>query len=251
MATPHGPFSPCRLKAAQTSPTSLGGSGAIWASLVAHGVLVVGGIGYTAAATLGLATSSKEADISLESEAPAALVATAGEAVPTAPAPLAPAETPLPLDSFDAEPTSEPLPADPVCMERHDPEKDWRPFNGPVVARLRLPAPSPVAPETPETASPPPLPPATLATVQPDPFVAPQPLDHINRRPRPRFGKGEVVVRVDVTANGTVDDVAVVSRSGPKVLATSVISAVRTWRFNPATRDGRAIAHPFTARFVF
>ncbi|MAB90409.1 MAG: hypothetical protein CMJ90_13235 [Planctomycetes bacterium] len=250
MVTPHRPRFTGRLKATQTPTPAAGGAGPIWASLLAHGVLVVGGLGYTVATSMGPGTAVTQANITLESAAMPALLAPVPEAEPTAPAPLAPQDAPLPPDAVDTPDVgTEPLPPDPIQAERHEPDKDWRPFDGHVVARLRPPARAPAALETPAAA--PSARPASPPAAHPELVLAPQPLDHVNRKPLPRFGKGEVVVRLNVAADGTVDDVSVVTQSGPRALATSVVGAVRDWQFKPATRNGCAIAHPFTARFVF
>ena len=66
------------------------GERSVWASLIAHGVLMVGGLGYAASTTLGLATVPKESNITLEAASPPALLAPGREAEPDAPAPLPP-----------------------------------------------------------------------------------------------------------------------------------------------------------------
>lgn len=61
--------------------------------------------------------------------------------------------------------------------------------------------------------------------------------------------EGVVVVRFVVSSRGLVEQVQVVS--GPPVLASAAIAAVKTWRFEPATYDDRPIAMWQTARFPF
>lgn len=51
-------------------------------------------------------------------------------------------------------------------------------------------------------------------------------------------------VRVEVDANGNATDVQVVERSGERSrdLDRAVTDAVRQWRFEPAMKDGKAVA---------
>lgn len=54
--------------------------------------------------------------------------------------------------------------------------------------------------------------------------------------------EGTVLVRVEVDANGTPTDVSVAKRSGSRELDRAALDAVRKWRFQPAIKDGRAVA---------
>lgn len=53
---------------------------------------------------------------------------------------------------------------------------------------------------------------------------------------------GTVMVRAEVDATGRAVDVDVVQRSGHRELDRAALSAVRQWRFEPATRNGRAVS---------
>ncbi|KRA48270.1 energy transducer TonB [Pseudoxanthomonas sp. Root630] len=53
---------------------------------------------------------------------------------------------------------------------------------------------------------------------------------------------GTVVVLAEVDAQGNPIDVRVVGRSGERDLDRAAVSAVRQWRFEPALRNGKAIA---------
>lgn len=53
--------------------------------------------------------------------------------------------------------------------------------------------------------------------------------------------QGTVTVRVLVRRDGTAGTVEVKSSSGYPRLDQAAIEAVRTWRFNPATMDGKPI----------
>lgn len=56
--------------------------------------------------------------------------------------------------------------------------------------------------------------------------------------------EGSVTARVQVDAQGRVSDVQIVQRSGDRnrELDRAVLETVRDWRFEPAMRDGRAVA---------
>lgn len=54
--------------------------------------------------------------------------------------------------------------------------------------------------------------------------------------------EGTVIVRVDVDANGKPTDVAVAQSSRSRELDRAALRAVRHWTFEPAMRDGKAIA---------
>jgi protein TonB len=63
--------------------------------------------------------------------------------------------------------------------------------------------------------------------------------------------QGSVVVLIHVSPAGLPDDVDVVQSSGHPLLDDAALRAVRTWRFVPAVKDGRAVesAVPMTFRF--
>lgn len=67
-----------------------------------------------------------------------------------------------------------------------------------------------------------------------------------------RLGQqGEVLVRLHVDATGRVVRVEVVRACPYRLLVAAVLRAVRTWRFRPATRDGRPVPAVVERRFVF
>jgi protein TonB len=53
--------------------------------------------------------------------------------------------------------------------------------------------------------------------------------------------QGTVMLRVQVKADGTAGHVEVKSSSGFPRLDQAAMDAVKTWRFNPATVDGKPI----------
>ncbi len=95
--------------------------------------------------------------------------------------------------------------------------------------------------------------------VAPKPQAKPKPVAKITRDPSPlasnpapsypaqalRSGvEGSVSVRIEVDANGNATDVTVVERTGERSrdLDRAVINAARNWRFEPAMKDGKAVA---------
>jgi len=55
--------------------------------------------------------------------------------------------------------------------------------------------------------------------------------------------EGRVVLRVLVSAQGTVDAISVHKSSNVPALDQSALTTVRTWRFHPAMRKGRPVPH--------
>ena len=72
----------------------------------------------------------------------------------------------------------------------------------------------------------------------PKSVYAPNPLydDHARKKKN-----GTVILAMIVTAEGTVRDVKVIKSLDPG-LEKQAIAAVRTWKFEPATKDGKPVA---------
>lgn len=72
----------------------------------------------------------------------------------------------------------------------------------------------------------------------------------IDRMPPPSYPasafennqSGEVVLRVEVDAQGRVSDVRVLSATNPGVFDAASIAAARQWTYRPAMKDGKAVA---------
>jgi protein TonB len=60
---------------------------------------------------------------------------------------------------------------------------------------------------------------------------------------------GTVVLDVDVTPSGTVAAIRIARTAGKKAFDRAAITAVKKWRFAPATQAGRPVAD--TRRFSF
>ncbi|HEY5971272.1 MAG TPA: TonB family protein [Pseudoxanthomonas sp.] len=97
-----------------------------------------------------------------------------------------------------------------------------------------------------------PQPPASAQTGADAVQLAPgdQPVPINGQAPPPRYPgialrngeSGTVLVRVEVDASGMPGGVALVQRSGSRDLDRAAMEAVRRWRFQPAQRDGQAVA---------
>jgi protein TonB len=67
-----------------------------------------------------------------------------------------------------------------------------------------------------------------------------------------RYGEeGTVVLRVLVRADGTAGQVEIKKSSGYPALDESAKSAVETWRFNPATIDGKPVSEWYEQAIPF
>lgn len=135
----------------------------------------------------------------------------------------------------------EPLPAPPVADDD---------------AARRMPAPDRDVPpavsgEIEESTAPQPAAPDRISEATPAPAVemAPGSAPVALETPAPRYPatalrrgeSGEVLLRIDVDAEGRVADVNIVHGSGSRALDRAAISAVRGWRFLPGQRDGRPV----------
>jgi protein TonB len=74
--------------------------------------------------------------------------------------------------------------------------------------------------------------PSPLARVQPD-----YPAAALRARE-----EGTVLVRADVDAQGNPTNVGIAKRSGSRDLDRAAMAAVRKWKFEPAMKDGKAVA---------
>ena len=62
---------------------------------------------------------------------------------------------------------------------------------------------------------------------------------------------GKVILRVHVAADGSVGSVSVQESSGHDILDEAAVDAVKTWRFNPAKRNGQPVAVWATVPITF
>ncbi|MDE2407282.1 MAG: energy transducer TonB [Xanthomonadaceae bacterium] len=126
---------------------------------------------------------------------------------------------------------------------------------------LRLPSGSPILP------APPPAPAAAPRPVAstPPPVAAPAAKPSTGtdavpeRTPAPRYPQdalrrgvgGTARVRVEVAADGSVAAAGIAEGSGNRELDRAALEAVRRWHFQPATRNGQAVASEAIVPIVF
>jgi protein TonB len=71
------------------------------------------------------------------------------------------------------------------------------------------------------------------------------------RRARLRGYEGSVLLDVRVGADGRAEDVKIAVSSGYRLLDRAALRAVASWRFEPARRNGRAVAMRVTVPIRF
>lgn len=175
-----------------------------------------------------------------------------------APYPEAPVKPPPPAkNSIERKPGPVPKAAVPPVKPRQPVTMETAPD--------AAPAPREAAPGT--SVSPTPTPPATASSTPSIPSVPPAPAKTSvsipasyaasNRKPaypslsRQYEEQGTVVLRVFVKADGTAGQTEIKSSSGYPLLDESAKTAVQTWRFNPATSDGKPVADWFLIPIPF
>jgi protein TonB len=248
-----------------------------WTAAVALHLAIVATILYAAQSLLDPAKSDNF-EIALVFEPPASPIADAAaddrsEVVPTppSPAPAAPPEPSPPVaEAVETAPDPPPSIADtaePPAVERPSAPDDRAPPPIPTAKpaqnhRLSGPKPAlavtrrgPAAPRPPE----PPngasgeaqsaAPPTAIAAIPP-PTVRSTPVSSLSRNRKPDYPadarrrglQGRALLRVEVAASGTAVDVQVVASSGYSILDQAALAAVREWRFDPATLDGKPVS---------
>ncbi|MFC7517046.1 energy transducer TonB [Herbaspirillum sp. GCM10030257] len=190
---------------------------------------------------------------------------------PTPPAPL----------PVTAEPAPTVSPAPPPSPPPEKPPEKRRPDPKPRVERKPAPKPLPPPREVPRTQAPdvtfdarptpssssavttppaPPPPPAPVAAATPvarTPVSIPARYAASNRKPEyPRMSRqmeeeGTVVLRVFVQADGSAGTVEIRTSSGFPLLDQSARNAVQSWRFEPATSDGKPVGEWFLIPIPF
>jgi protein TonB len=165
------------------------------------------------------------------------------QSAPPPPAPIPPPvkkERPAPKSAAKPAPESKPAPRTPSTAPATAQESQQE----------AKPAPAP-APSSPATAAPP-APPAPVRTSASEASYA-----ATNRTPPyPRISltngeEGTVVLRVLVTAEGTAGAVEVKASSGYMLLDESARKTVMTWRFKPATVDGKPVSEWYQVPIPF
>jgi protein TonB len=140
------------------------------------------------------------------------------------------------------EPRPEPAKAEPAPTPAAAPAP--APVSPPVPAPAPAPAPAPTAPSAPKAST------RTEVSISASYAAA-------NRKPEyPKMSlrlgeQGTVVLTVMVKSDGSASDVEVKSSSGFARLDRAAAEAVKTWRFNPATVDGKAIDKSYEVPITF
>ena len=118
------------------------------------------------------------------------------------------------------------------------------------------PAPTPVAPPAPPAPPPPPAPSVAKPSARTEVSISAS-YAAANRKPEyPKMSlrlgeQGTVVLTVMVKSDGSAGDVEVKSTSGFTRLDRAAADAVKTWRFNPATIDGKAVDKSYEVPITF
>ncbi len=239
-------------------------------SLLAHATVLIAAMVFLPARMESPALPTESSIAMVFAPAPAALPSAADAASPSAEdLPSAPAE------HGDTTPTIEPAPP-PVAQVPDVPTPIEPPASAPLAAEPppsedTLPAPQEPpppaqkppprqpaahargAPTTPHVAAPAEQQSAAVGFANPSAsaaIVPPRPVAGMetNRAPtypesaRRRGEQGRVVLRVSVSSEGAPLDVEVMGTSGHPSLDSAALSAVRQWRFIPATQAGRSVA---------
>ena len=152
------------------------------------------------------------------------------------------------------QPVAKPIPVPPRPQPVATPEPTPQPAPSKVTASTVVAQATPVAPVSaptppaPTRAEAPPAPaPAPVVTAPSRTEVSTASYSASNQKPNyPNMSKrlgeqGTVVLRVLVKADGSAGEVEVKSSSSYPRLDQAAIDAVKTWRFNPAKIDGKAI----------
>jgi protein TonB len=152
-------------------------------------------------------------------------------------------------------PKNEPRPATKPAEQRPKPAPAPSPIlsaqNSPAVAEAP-PAPVPAtSPASSPSSAAAPAAPIAAAAASPGPLTPPSHPAYLNN-PKPVYPKasldlgeeGRVLLDVQVSASGAVDQVSVRTSSGHARLDQAAVRAVRQWKFIPGRRGGEAVAAP-------
>lgn len=171
-------------------------------------------------------------------------------ASPSPPPPQPPPPAPEPPKSKPPKAVREPKAVKPLPA----PPKPAVTANAPSVETRPAVAVAETAPAAPP--APAPAPPPIAAPVKTGPSISAS-YAASNRKPaypalsRRYEEQGTVVLRLMVKADGTAGEVQIKKSSGHELLDESARSTVQTWRFNPATVDGKPVAEWYQVAIPF
>jgi protein TonB len=178
---------------------------------------------------------------------------------PPAPAPVAmaapepapaPAPTPPPVPRPAPKPKPAPLPKPRPVAPSARPQPPAPPQEAAPVAPPAAPAPVAAAPAPPAPPAPPPAPVRTGVSISASYAASNRPPVQPARSLR-NNEEGKVMLRVLVQADGSAGEVQIRTSSGFPLLDEAARSAVQTWRFNPATSDGKPVAEWYLVPILF
>lgn len=179
---------------------------------------------------------------------------------PEPPKPKPPKPEPPKPEPVKPQPRPEPPRPEQPKPEPAKPEVRPEPRTEPVKieapATAVAPAPTPVAPPAPPAPPPPPAPSVAKPNARTEVSISAS-YAAANRKPEyPKMSlrlgeQGTVVLTVMVKSDGSAGDVEVKSSSGFTRLDRAAADAVKTWRFNPATIDGKAVDKSYEVPITF
>ena len=175
---------------------------------------------------------------------------------PEPPQPKPPKPEPPKPEPVKPQPRPEPPRPEQPKTEPAKPEVRPEPVKIEAPATAVAPAPTPVAPPAPPAPPPPPAPSVAKPSARTEVSISAS-YAAANRKPEyPKMSlrlgeQGTVVLTVMVKSDGSAGDVEVKSTSGFTRLDRAAADAVKTWRFNPATIDGKAVDKSYEVPITF
>ena len=175
---------------------------------------------------------------------------------PPTPEPPKPKPQPPKPEPVKPQPRPEPPRPEQPKPEPAKPEVRPEPVKIEAPATAVAPAPTPVAPPAPPAPPPPPAPSVAKPSARTEVSISAS-YAAANRKPEyPKMSlrlgeQGTVVLTVMVKSDGSAGDVEVKSSSGFTRLDRAAADAVKTWRFNPATVDGKAVDKSYEVPITF
>ena len=176
---------------------------------------------------------------------------------PEPPKPPPPKPEPPKPEPVKPQPRPEPpRPEQPKPEVRPEPRPEAVKIESPPAPAV-APQPAPVAPPAPPAPPPPPPPPSVAKPSARTEVSISASYAAANRKPEyPKMSlrlseQGTVVLTVMVKSDGSAGDVEVKSSSGFSRLDRAAADAVKTWRFNPATVDGKAVDKSYEVPITF
>lgn len=207
--------------------------------------LALGGVVAIAAGRTVVKKAAEEIDVTFRAE----VEAPAPEAAPPPPPPPPPRTRVASASRKPGKPLVEPTK---LSDERAENVADGAAFDPDAVGdgehETIKPTPAPPPLPEPEPARPP-EPVDVADDVEPATAASGNPLPEYPEAARKKGLEGEVLLKLSISENGEVTDVAVLGGGEPFLAAA--LAVVRSWKYQPAREDGRAIAGTRIVRIPF